>query len=110
VPLATGPATNPSDPDWAVGPEVDRTPPETSITKSPRRETKRRTATFRFQSNEPGSTFACRLDRRAFGACESPVTYRRLQPGRHRFRVVATDLAANADPSPAQARFRVLRR
>ena len=111
APLPTGQASAPANPDWAVGPPVDRTPPQTSITKAPKAESKRTMATFRFESSEPGSTFRCRLDRRAFARCASPQRYRRLKPGRHRFVVEATDATGNEDPSPATAQFRlVLRR
>ncbi|MDX6581809.1 MAG: TolB protein [Solirubrobacterales bacterium] len=108
-PLATGQAIAPSDPDWAVGQAVDRSPPETTITKGPKPESKRTTARFRFSSSEPGSSFRCRLDGRPLKPCESPREYRRLDVGRHRFAVEATDAAGNRDPSPAKARFRVLR-
>lgn len=95
-----------SDPDWAVA--ADEAPPETTITKAPRGRTERRGARFRFRSSEPGSTFRCKLDRRAYEDCDSPQTYRRLAPKRHRFRVLAVDPAGNADPSPARDRFRIL--
>jgi Tol biopolymer transport system component len=111
--LAPGPLTipgvaAPADPDWAVGPPVDRIPPETTISKAPKSETRRRTAKFRFASSEPGATFECRLDRGAFEACESPAAYEDLKRCRHKFEVDATDAAGNADPSPAKVRFKVL--
>ena len=110
APLPTGPASAPANPDWAVGPPVDRTPPQTTITKAPRAESRRTTARFRFESSEPGGTFRCRLDRGAFEPCVSPRRYRGLKPGRHRFAVQATDAEGNADPSSDTARFRILER
>jgi dipeptidyl aminopeptidase/acylaminoacyl peptidase len=107
-PLAVGPATGAADPDWAVGAPVDRAPPETSITKAPKSETERRNAKFRFQSNEPGSNFECRVDQRTFRSCESPLEYRRMSLGRHRFWVRAIDAAGNRDRSPASARFAIV--
>jgi Tol biopolymer transport system component len=109
TPLAIAPASSPADPDWAVGPPVDRTPPETRITKAPKPETKRKTARFRFESSEAGSTFACRLDRGKLEPCDSPHAYRDLEPGRHRLAVTATDAAGNSDPSPAVAQFTIRR-
>jgi hypothetical protein len=109
APLPTGQASSPSNPDWAVGPPADGTPPQTTISMGPRAESKHTTARFRFKSSEPGSTFSCRLDRGTFEPCTSPQRFRDLKPGRHRFAVDATDAAGNADPSPAAARFRVLR-
>ena len=58
-------------------------------------------AKFKFRSNEAGSTFECRLDDGEFEDCDSPQKYRGLDPGRHRFRVRATDAAGNTDGSPA---------
>src|SRR5262249_51840298 len=64
---------------------------------------------FRFSTAEPGASFACRLDRRPFQPCRSPVTFARLGAGSHRFAVKATDAAGNVDLSPATYRFRVAR-
>jgi dipeptidyl aminopeptidase/acylaminoacyl peptidase len=108
VPLHTGIANAPRDPDWAVGSALDREPPKTRITRSPRREIERSTASLRFRSDEPGSSFECRLDRRRFSRCESPRRYRRLDPGKHVFRVRAIDATGNTDPSPAKAKFKVV--
>ncbi len=107
APLATGPATSPADPDWAVGVAPDRTPPQTTITKRPKPESSKRRVRFRFRASEPGSSFRCRLDGRKARPCTSPRRYEGLMDGRHRFRVAATDAAGNIDPSPARARFRV---
>jgi hypothetical protein len=107
APLAIGQASAPADPDWAVGAPVDRTPPETTITKAPKEKTRRTTARFRFESNESSSTFDCRLDRGPFAPCRSPQVFRNLKVGRHRFSVEATDAVGNTDPSAATARFRV---
>jgi hypothetical protein len=107
--LAGGLASAPADPDWAVGPPPDITPPETEISKRPRNRSARRKAAHRFTASEPAS-FECRRDRRDWVPCQSPIRWKRLDLGRHRFRVRATDLAGNADPSAAVDRFRVVRR
>jgi hypothetical protein len=54
-----------------------------------------RKATFRFSSNEPGSTFLCKLDGRPFSRCSSPKKYRHLALGKHKFKVRARDAAGN---------------
>jgi hypothetical protein len=82
-------------------------PPATSLRGSRINQAKRK-ATFRFSS--PGSTFSCKLDRRAAAPCTSPKTYRKLKPGRHVFRVTARDAAGNLDATPAVKRFRIRRR
>jgi len=109
-PLPTPGAFGATDPDWAVGSARDSTAPQTTIDRGPPRRTRKRSARFRFSSNEPGSSFECRLDRRDFSPCESPLEFDRLRRGRHRFEVRALDPAGNRDPSPAVARFKVRRR
>ena len=89
---------------------IDSVPPQTTITKAPKRTSERTTARFRFQSNEPGSTFECKLDQGAFGSCGPSKKYKRLTAKRHRFRVRAIDAGGNVDPSPAKARFEVVER
>jgi IPT/TIG domain len=60
----------------------------------------KRKVTFTFGSNEAGSTFLCKLDKKAFARCSSPKTYRNLKPGKHRFQVKAGDSQGRLDPSP----------
>jgi CSLREA domain-containing protein len=87
---------------------VDRTPPQTKIARAPRRRSHNTTARFRFDSDETGSTFQCRLDGKKFTACKSPKKYRNLKPGKHVFEVRAIDPAGNVDASVAKRRFTVL--
>ncbi|HEX7245718.1 MAG TPA: hypothetical protein VF245_09155 [Solirubrobacterales bacterium] len=82
--------------------------PQTLLRKKPPRRTHDSTPTFRFASDEPGSTFLCKLDRRGYKPCRSPFTTRRLSIGRHLFRVRARDRSGLLDPSPVSYRFRVL--
>lgn len=91
----------------------DRTPPQTRIARHPRRllvapRRGPRAIAFRFSSSEARSVFRCRLDRKQATRCRSPRAYR-VGPGRHVFRVAATDRAGNTDPTPAVFRFRVRR-
>jgi hypothetical protein len=87
-------------------PSSDRTPPETSLGKRPKKQTERRRAKFTF-SSEAGATFKCRLDRRAFVPCASPFV-KRVKPGKHTFQVEAIDAAGNIDGTPATAKWKVL--
>ena len=82
--------------------------PQTRIDKGPKSSASRR-ATVRFSSSEAGSTFECRLDHVPFKPCRSPMRLTQLRPGKHAFRVRATDPAGNRDLSPASVRWRVRR-
>jgi hypothetical protein len=84
------------------------TPPDTTITRSPARETKREKARFRFTATEAGSTYECSRDGSPYRPCESPKRYGGLRPGRHLFKVRATDPAGNTDPTTAAYRWRVV--
>jgi hypothetical protein len=83
----------------ATQPDTD--PPETAITKGPKKKTKKKKVTFEFVSDEPGSSFQCKLDRGAFEPCASPDKVKAKKKGKHNFEVRAVDAAGNADASPA---------
>lgn len=86
------------------------TAPVTTITRAPKKmmrtKAKRTKVRFAFRSDQPGSTFECKLDRRPFAACSSPLRVK-VKRGRHTFQVRAVNAAGVADPTPAKARFRV---
>ena len=106
--VPTPPAqTETPDPDTDPEPG-DIQSPQTTITGHPPGRSRRRTARFRFRSSESGSIFRCKLGRQPFRPCESPRTYRNLNPGRHAFRVMAIDRAGNPDPVPARFDIRVI--
>ena len=86
------------------GTGTDKTPPETTIGSKKIRGT---TAKFTFSSSEPGSSFQCKLDKRAFRPCSSPKKYKHLSDGKHKFKVGAVDAAGNVDPSPAKTKFKI---
>jgi hypothetical protein len=84
-------------------------PPQTRITRKPPKVTGDRTPTFGFRSNRRGATFLCKVDKRRYRRCRSPLTLGRLKPGRHVFRVKARD-DGRTDPSPATYRFKIMGR
>ena len=87
-------------------PAADTTAPETTIRKL-KRNSKKRKATITFESSEVGSTFECSLGGKKPKPCESPVTYKKLDPGKTAFEVAAIDAAGNADPTPAKTKIKL---
>jgi len=89
------------------GSTVDALAPTAKITKAPKAKSTSTTAKFKFNSNEPGSSFECKLDKGKFKKCRSPKTYKKLKPGKHVFRVRAIDKAGNVGKA-VRRKFTVL--
>jgi hypothetical protein len=85
---------------------VDSKPPQSLIRKVIV-DSQHGKATVKFGSNEPGSSFRCKLDGKPFRPCHSPKTYRHLEPGKHKVKVEARDAAGNLDSSPAVKTFKI---
>ena len=81
--------------------KVDDTPPDTAISAGVPNPTNSTTATFTFDATEVNSSFLCRLDLNPWDYCTSPAVYGGLLDGGHHFEVFATDIAGNADMTPA---------
>jgi len=109
IPTPTVTASPNPAPTPTVTPAPDVTRPATSLRRTQITQSAR-TATFRFASGEPGSTFSCKFDSKPFRPCTSPKTYSKLAPGAHVFRVKARDRAGNLDATPAVKRFTIRRR
>ncbi|MHA2609775.1 MAG: Ig-like domain-containing protein [bacterium JZ-2024 1] len=98
----SGNESGPSNMTFPTTPFPDTIPPETILLLPlPDLYTQSTSATFSFDSNEAGSTFTCSLDGAGFSPCTSPVNFSNLSEGQHTFRVRATDLSGNTDPTPA---------
>lgn len=95
---------------WTVESSVaDETPPETTLLARPPNPSSNPTASFTYESNEPGSSFECKLDGGAFAGCPpTGVAYAGLADGPHGFQVRAIDSSGNVDPSPAGYSFDVV--
>lgn len=90
-----------------AGPGESKNPPQTKISKHPRKKSASRKAKFSFSSDQPHSSFECQFDKKgAFKACRSPFT-RKMKPGRHSFQVRAINASGITDPSPAMFRWTV---
>lgn len=86
---------------------IDLTPPDTGFLAAPPAATTSTSASFSLWSDDPPSTFECRLDGAPFTACVSPVNLAGLSEGPHTFEARARDAAGNLDPSPATHTWRV---
>jgi hypothetical protein len=98
----------PTDPSTQGECPPDTDPPETEITKGAPNKLDKSKVKFTFTSDEPGSTFECKLDKKAFKPCTSPRKVKRLDEGKHKFKVRAIDAAGNVDPSAAKDKFKVV--
>ena len=86
---------------------VDTTEPETTIDSGPSGTTRDPTPTFTFSSDEPVSSFECRVDGDDYAPCASPFTTHSLPDGPYIFQVRARDLAGNVEQSAASVQFGV---
>jgi hypothetical protein len=94
-PPVSGPPAPTPTPAPTPAPALDTRKPAVSIKKAPKAKSTATTATFKFSVDEAGSALQCKLDKKAWAKCASPKTYRNLKPGKHVFKVKATDPAGN---------------
>jgi len=90
----------------------DSTPPATRITLGPGVKTRARSPVFRFTdaTEEPGTSFFCKLDKWGWRPCQTPWRVPRVGRKAHLVRVKAVDAAGNAEAIGAQRRFKVVSR
>ncbi len=93
---------------FTVAPPVAQPAPNTILTRHPRRRTRKRRVRFDFTSNIRGATFQCHYTG-GWSRCRSPQKFRRLKPGRYRFKVRAVR-NGKRDQTPASWLFRIRRR
>jgi large repetitive protein len=87
----------PSSAAWVV----DTLAPDTTIAIKPPVLSNSAAASFTFSSDEPGTTFECKLDVGVFDSCSASQAYTSLADGQHVLAVRARDTAGNVDASPA---------
>jgi hypothetical protein len=88
-----------------LAPSVE--PPETEIVRGPHGKVAGAKVKFRFRADPQAAAFECKLDRRRWHACKSPLKLGGLDSGRHRFKVRAVSGQGEPDPTPAKRRFKV---
>lgn len=86
--------------------------PRTRITFAPAAKTRKRNPVFRFVdlTEQLGTRFSCKLDRRAWKRCKSPLRLKHLGRGRHLLEIKAVNAAGASEPRPATRRFKVVPR
>jgi hypothetical protein len=77
------------------------------ITRHPKKTATTPRARFDFIVREPNLRFQCRLDRREWQPCRTPVVFKQLSPGRHSFSVRAVGRRGRRGPA-ARFRWRLL--
>jgi hypothetical protein len=85
--------------------------PKVTITKAPPGKINLKSGTkasvlFKFKADKPGSSFRCRLDKKAFVPCSS-TTKLKAPVGKHRFEVYAIDELGNVGTTTTRRIFRV---
>lgn len=83
--------------------------PETTIVKRPKKSTTKRKATIAFVANEAGASFQCKVDKKAWKPCASPLKLKKLKVGKHKVQVRAIDTVGNLETTPAVVKWRVRR-
>ncbi|WP_408896813.1 hypothetical protein ACJ5H2_18015 [Nocardioides sp. R1-1] len=83
--------------------------PETTIVKRPKKSTTKRKATIAFVANEAGASFQCKVDKKAWKPCASPLKLKKLKVGKHKVQVRAIDKVGNLETTPAVVKWRVRR-
>jgi hypothetical protein len=84
--------------------------PLTRITFGPAAKTRLRRPTFRFvdSTEQPGTRFFCKIDRKHWRGCSSPTKVKKLGLGRHVFSVKAVNAVGIAGPAPVKRAFKVV--
>lgn len=93
----------------------DTDPPKGTITKGPKKKTDKPKVKFKFKSDEPNSTFECKLKGpdlkpsvKRFNDCTSPKTYKGLDEGKFTFSLLVTDAAGNPATGVAHRKFKII--
>jgi len=82
-------------------------PPRTRITFGPAAKTRSPSPSFRFtdSTGQPGTKFSCKLDRRAWRPCASPLRLR-VATGRHVFAVRGVNAVGTPESVPVERTFK----
>ena len=86
--------------------------PRTRITFAPASKTRSRNPVFRFvdATGQAGTSFKCKVDRKAWRACSSPLRLKKLSRGKHVLAIEGVNGAGAVEPAPVKRRFEVVPR
>jgi len=84
--------------------------PMPHITFGPGSKTRLRRPAFRFldSTGQPGTRFFCRVDKKSWFQCTSPIKVKKLKLGRHVFKVKAINAVGATSASPVKRAFKVV--
>ena len=91
----------------------DSLTPRTRITMGPAAKTAKRKAVIRFTDttgSTPGTTYICKVDKKKWTQCSSPLRLKKLKTRRYTVQVKASDPAGNVEAKGAKKSFKVIRR
>jgi hypothetical protein len=108
-----GPLEKPKEKDPpALGPliPIRYEVPQTRITFGPAFKTRVRRPIFRFTdaTEQAGTTFICKLDRHQWKPCTSPTKLRKLDRGKHAFRVKGANANGVWEAKPTKREFKLV--
>jgi len=85
--------------------------PLARITFGPAAKTRSRRPVFRFfdATGQPGSAFTCRVDKKRWKPCSSPLKLPRLNLGKHVFSVSAINAIGVSGGAPVRRKFKVVK-
>ncbi|HET9592640.1 MAG TPA: hypothetical protein VFP17_06975 [Solirubrobacterales bacterium] len=86
--------------------------PRTRITFAPASKTRSRSPVFRFvdATGQGGTSFKCKVDRKPWRSCGSPLRLKKLSRGRHVVAIEAVNGAGEVEPAPVKRSFKVVPR
>lgn len=94
------------------GKGIEYVAPQLKITFGPAFKTRQRRPVFRFAdtTGQPGTNFFCRVDKKAWTGCTSPIKVKKLKLGRHVFSVKAVNAIGTPGAGPQKRAFKVVKR
>jgi hypothetical protein len=86
--------------------------PHTRITFAPAAKTRSRSPVFRFtdSTGQADTSFECKIDRKSWRTCSSPLRLKRLSRGKHTLAIEAKNGAGEVEPIPVKRKFKVVPR